>query len=211
MIMKYTENELDVLKEHVKCRMSEKRFSHTLAVERTARILGELILPSSTSELRAAAILHDVTKEIDIFDQINMLESFGFPLTEEDKKTEGIIHSFTAPITIKRDFSRFATENILSAIEKHTVGDEEMSIFDMIIFVSDYAEDTRPFPSCKEVRKKLFENLENENYEGRVERLKNAFCGAVLGAENALNRLGVPINSRMEKAKIFLRKNNLLS
>ena len=176
--MKYTENELDVLKESVKRRMSEKRFSHTLAVERTAKVLGELILPESVSELRAAAILHDVAKEIDTAEQIAMLEISGFPLTDEDRITDGVIHSFTAPIIIKRDFPKFATENVLSSIEKHTVGDEEMSIFDMIIFVSDYAEDTRPFPSCMEVRRKLFENLENENYEGRLNRLKGAFCGA---------------------------------
>ena len=207
--MKYTENELNGLKEAVKERMSEKRFSHTLGVERMAKLLGELILPQSVSELRAAAILHDVAKEIPDDVQIALLEKSDFHLTDEDKATTGVIHSFVAPIIIKKDFQKFATENILSAVEKHTVGAEDMSIFDVIILVSDYIEDTRTYTSCIEVRKMLLDNLENENYMGRVKRLMSACSGAISGAESALRRLNMPINSRMEKAKIFLAKNNL--
>ena len=54
---------LDALRERVKGTMSEKRFAHTAAVERMVVRLGELYCPELIPELRAAALLHDITKE----------------------------------------------------------------------------------------------------------------------------------------------------
>ena len=77
--------------------MSEKRFSHTLGVERCAERLGRLVLSERINELRAAALLHDISKEIPIDIQFEILEKNKFPLTDEDRTTVGVIRSFTAP------------------------------------------------------------------------------------------------------------------
>ena len=154
-----TNEMLESLREEVSERVSKKRFSHILGVERCAAELASYILPEREAELRAAAILHDVTKELTYTEQINILENAKIFLTDEDRATEGVLHSFTAPVVIKRDFKAFATDDILVAVRNHTVGDEDMSTFEKIIFISDYAEDTRTYESCKTVRKMLFENI----------------------------------------------------
>ena len=195
--MVFTDKQLSELKEKIKLRMSEKRFSHTLGVERCARTLAEALIPDRISEARAAALLHDVSKEIAREEQIKLLEDNKFELTNEDINTEGVIHSFTAPIVISRDFKMFATQDVLSSTLKHTVGDSEMSIFDKIIFISDYAEDTRRYESCIRVRELLFDGFDALSYADKLKRLDEACIAAIDGTCEALRKSGNHINSRM--------------
>ena len=207
--MKYGSKILEDLRIAVSARVSEKRFSHILGVERCAVSLGKIFLPDSVDELAAAALLHDVTKEIPTDLQIKMLEEAGFALTEEDKSTEGVLHSFTAPIVIKRDFSQFATDNVLLAVGNHTVGRGNMSIFEKIIFISDYAEDTRRYESCKQVRRALFDGIEDLGGDDLIKRLDMAMLMSVDGALSALERMGQRINSRMYLTRKSLSMNKL--
>ena len=207
--MVFSEEKLLDLKEKVRLRMSEKRFLHTLGVERCAKKLGELILPERVLDLRAAAVLHDISKEMPLELQFDILRENAFELTEEDKETIGVIHSFSAPYVVKRDFSDFATDDVLSAVFNHTLACENMSTFDKIIFVSDYVEDTRIYSSCVKVREFLLDGIEALDTVGRLKRLDEAFLAAINGALEALERMGQPINSRIYIAKKYLELNNL--
>ncbi len=198
---------LDELRKRVSTLVSPKRFEHILGVERYARRLGEALMPGDVEELCAAALLHDVTKEMPLDEQLNLLENSNFPLTEEDKATPGVIHSFSAPIVIKRDFSEYATKNILLAVQNHTVGAPDMSIFEKIIFLSDYAEDTRPYDSCQKVNRMLFDGFEGLSIQGRLKRLDEACLLSIDGALEALERAKRPINSRMYETRNSLLKN----
>ncbi len=201
----FCSNDLEKLRRRVSEKVSQKRFSHILGVERCAVYLGKLILPDVVDELSAAALLHDIAKEIPYDEQIKLLEDNDFDLSEEDRKTPGVLHSFTAPIIIKKYFPEFATDNILSSVLYHTVGRENMSIFEKIIFISDYCEDTRKYDSCIKVRMSLVEGIEELSYEKKLERLDTACLLSIDGALDALNRCNVPINSRM-----YLTRNSLL-
>ena len=62
----FTKEQLDALYVSVKAGMSEKRFRHTAAVADMAVRLGELFAPDRVDVLRAAGLLHDITKEYSI-------------------------------------------------------------------------------------------------------------------------------------------------
>ncbi len=200
---------LDILRKEVKKRVSEKRFSHILGVENCAYRLALKLIPDKLEFIRAAALLHDVTKEMRTEGQIQLLTENGIPLTEEDLSTPGVLHSFTAPIIIRNDFPDFAKSDILSAVEKHTLGGCDMSIFDKIIFISDYVEETRKYESCIKVRNMIFDNFENLSYEQALLRLDDACLMSIEEAQIALSKEGKVINSRMDKTKISLLKNKL--
>ena len=153
---------LPLLREKVSGYMSEKRFSHTLGVEKMARKLGEYLLPSALDELSAGALLHDVAKEISKEEQLYLIEALGFSERDLTLETPACLHAFAAPMLIKRDFPEYATENILSATFKHTTGYSEMSIFDKIIFISDYIEESRTYPPCIKIREHLIAKLEEK-------------------------------------------------
>ena len=154
-----SEQDLVALRSAVELRVSKKRFLHVLGVEDMARRIGERCLPNKLYELSAAALLHDVAKEIPIEEQIAIISNCASKITAEELNAPQIIHSFTAPHVVLRDFPQYATEEILSAVEKHTLGDADMSIFDEIIFIADYAEAGRSYESCIEVRNYLLDNL----------------------------------------------------
>ena len=204
--MIHTPDMLDNLRRRVSERVSQKRFSHILGVERCAAYLGRLILPELTDELSAAALLHDVAKEIPMEIQLELISKNGFILTDEDRNTEGIIHAFTAPIIVMRDFKDFATKNILSAIMWHTVGKADMTVFEKIIFVSDYCEDTRKYDSCIKARKALFDNIEALSLQERLLRLDKACIMAIDGAIEALTKQSSPVNSRIYDTRKSLIK-----
>lgn len=158
--MKISEEDLTVLSEEVKRRLSEKRYLHTLGVERMAKQLGELFFSEDTvRELRAAALLHDIAKELPEDEQIALIRAGKSPVTEEDLSSPPLYHAFAAPEVIRRDFPAFATEKILRAVFFHTTGDPSMDSFEKIIFLSDFIEDGRTYPACLSARERLFSDL----------------------------------------------------
>ena len=74
---KITERMLDELREELRGTMSEKRYRHTVEVERMAARLGVLYAPDQLPILRAAALLHDITKEFSLQTQLQILQKFG--------------------------------------------------------------------------------------------------------------------------------------
>lgn len=157
--MKYTENQIDLLRLEVGKRLSEKRFSHTLGVERMAVKIGEKCLPDRIDELRVAALLHDISKEYSEAEHLELLKSYNFSLSDEDLASPQLWHSFTAPFVVMRDFPEFSCEDILSAVRNHTVGAPSMSVFDEIILLSDYIEDGRSYVKCVSLRESFLEAL----------------------------------------------------
>ena len=61
--MKYTDIQIDLLRREVCQRLSEKRYNHTLGVEKMAVLIGGYCMPESIDRLRVAALLHDISKE----------------------------------------------------------------------------------------------------------------------------------------------------
>ena len=195
--MIFSNEELSHLKESVALRMKRERYEHTLGVERLARYLGERIMPQKVSELSAAAILHDVAKEMPYDEQIQIIEDAGIAMTEEDRISKSILHSFAAVGVIKRDFAAFATNDVLSAVFSHTVGTPEMSVFDTIIFISDFAEDGRVYPSCKRIAENIRSRFSVRHKKDEYIKLLNITMLEVLESTvETLTRLKININSR---------------
>ncbi len=143
--------------------MGEKRYRHTLGVEKmAARIASFFENEVDPITLGAAALLHDITKEMTEAEQRETVERLGLRLTESQEKSPAILHSFTAQYRIEREFSYFAkNEKLLSAIRAHTTGARNMSLLDKILFVSDYIEEGREYQKCIETRMQFFAQIES--------------------------------------------------
>ena len=140
-----TEEMIVNLRETIKTSMSEKRSIHTLAVERMAIRLGEIYAPNDISVLRAASLLHDITKELSNEDQIALCVIYGIELSDNDIFAPKTLHARTAAEKIKRDFKEFADQKVIDAVRWHTTGREGMSITEKLIYLSDYIDDSRKF------------------------------------------------------------------
>ena len=161
---------IEKLRGEVGERLSDKRYAHTLGVERAAIQIGEYCLPDKITELAVAALLHDVAKEMPREDQLAAMERSGIAFTAEDYDSQALYHAFAACVLVREEFSDIATDDILSAVFKHTSGDAGMSVFDEILFIADFVEDGREYVACKEIRNLLFSRLSAA--ESREECLK---------------------------------------
>ena len=151
---------LGALRDKIGGYISERRLSHTLAVEREITYLSSVYAPEDEYTLRVAALLHDITKELPTIKQLQLCDEFGIMYTREEILTPKIFHSRTAPAVIRRDFPEFATDTVLSAVRWHTTGRAGMTLAEQLLFLADYIEDTRTFPSCVELRRFFYDGIE---------------------------------------------------
>ena len=96
--MEYTEELLSVLREKIRPYLQPKRYMHTLAVEREAERLGKIYLPNDVERLRAAALLHDITKKLDLSEHLKICCDNDIIVGEHPESEEKLFHSKTAPI-----------------------------------------------------------------------------------------------------------------
>lgn len=201
MSVKFNQNQLENLRQNVKTRLSEKRFAHTDGVALATLRIAKYFPKLDVSELAAAALLHDVTKELSVSEHSRLAEEQGEPLDDSDIESEAILHSLTASYLVMRDFPYFATEDILSALKNHTTAEAGMSIFDEVIYIADYVEDGRTYPACVRVRELLFRGLEDaKNYAERCRALHVAVLESLKNTINSLLFQGRVINERTERA-----------
>ena len=151
--------QIEKLRENVASVLSEKRMKHVLAVEDMAFRLGLLYFfgdDESLVLLRAAALLHDVTKELSDDEQLDILREHDIEPLPEELASMPTIHALTAAVVIPERFPEFADSRVLDAVRYHTTGREGMSIFEKIIFLADFIDETRVYPNCIALRNDFF-------------------------------------------------------
>ena len=182
--------QIEKLRENVASVLSEKRMKHVLAVENMAFRLGLLYFfqdDESLLLLRAAALLHDVTKELSDEEQLAVLESYSVKPLPEELASMPTIHALTAALVIPDRFPEFTDPRVIDAVRYHTTGREGMSIFEKIIFLADYIDDTRTYPSCVSLREEFFSvKPEDMNEQERIRHLDRA---ALASIDNTLSYL----------------------
>ena len=163
MKLHYTEEMLTELRERIRPYLKAKRYQHTLAVEKEAARLGEIYLPGEVNRLRAAALLHDITKKLDLSEHLQICSEFGIIVGRFPEKEMKLFHSKTAPAVIERDFNGYYDDEILSGVRWHTTGRDSMTVFECIVYLADYIEETRTFSDCIELRNYFYSMLEAGN------------------------------------------------
>ena len=138
---------------------SDKRRQHILNVEKCAIELGKIFLPREIIKLQAAALLHDITKELPSEEQIRIAEEYGVPFSKDERMCPKIFHARTAALIIPQKYPQFADPDIVSAVAKHTTGDASFSAFEKIIFLADFMEEGRTYDICRSVREDFFDHL----------------------------------------------------
>ncbi len=154
-----SEEMLTALRRTVADYMNEDRYRHTLGVEQEMRRLASVYMPERVAEASAAGLLHDITKSFSYEEQLAYADANGIALDEEERNTPPVIHAKTGAHYVKTHFPAFATEDVLHAIEKHTLADEEMSLFDILLFLADFTEENRTYEDCVALRKRLYDRL----------------------------------------------------
>ena len=193
---------LDTLREDVKGNMSPKRFVHTAAVEEMIARLCALYCPEYTLPLRAAALLHDLTKELTPEAQEELCVAYDIPTNDLQRLSPKTYHAKTAAARIVRDYPQFADPIIVDAVRWHTTGHAGMTSTEKLLYLADYIDDSRTFSSCVLLRRYFF-GAEPELMT-REERERHLRATLLLSYEHTLKDLlaeGAPIDEDTIRAR----------
>ncbi|MBR6633048.1 MAG: HD domain-containing protein [Clostridia bacterium] len=171
-------------------RLPEKRFLHTLSVEKEALYIASHLSPDLANDVSRASLLHDITKPWSYEEHIDFAKKTGRVLSENDLKSPETLHAMTGGI-----MARLMGESVWQAIECHTTGKPNMSPLEMIVFLADYTEETRTHRACMRERELLHEALEKANgYEEKLEAVRRSVCRVLDGTVSHLKEKNVFIH-----------------
>ena len=159
-----TEEMLAPLRDAMSKIMSKERYAHTLAVEEMVIRLCDLYCPEKKTLLRAAALLHDFTKEYDSKVQLSILTKPGIEFSSEDSLAPKTFHARTASLLIPDLYNEYANDELISAVRWHTTGKAKMTLSEKILYLADYIDMSRDYADCVKLRKFFFD-AEPENME----------------------------------------------
>ena len=143
--------------ELIKNTLSDYRFNHSMCVANRAK---ELAIKHGADENKAylAGILHDVTKEMPNEEQIALIEKYDRKLTYVEKGNHRVFHQMSGAVYVKYVLG-IDDEEIVNGIRYHTTGRENMTLFEMLIYLADFTSEDRNYPDVDIMRKKTDENL----------------------------------------------------
>lgn len=167
----FCDENISALRSNIENRMSDFRLAHTLGVEKMAVRLGELFCPHKIDLLRAAALLHDITKELSVEEHSKIYERHGACPSKEELAAPATLHSVTASMIIPEKYPEFADKELIDAVRYHTTGRENMSLCEKLIYLADYIDETRAYDDCIALREEFF-SAEPQNM-GEDERMRH--------------------------------------
>ena len=171
--------------------LKHKRIPHVLGTEQEAIRLAERY-GADVEKARAAALLHDCTKKLDMPAQLALCEQYGIELDELEQKALKLLHSKTGAAIARDVFG--VDDDIYSAIWYHTTGHAHMTKLEKIIYLADYIEPSRDFPGVDTLRKVCYEDLDK---------------GLLLGLEMTIEEMtamGNPVHRATVEARDALRR-----
>lgn len=134
----------------------QERYEHSLSVAKKALELCEIHnLDLDKKHVEIAGIVHDYAKFCNMDDYFNVVKEFGLDSGILDTNFK-VLHAILGPYIIQKELG-ITNENILKAIECHTTGKPNMSLFSEVIFVADFTEDLRE--GVNEVRQVANEDI----------------------------------------------------
>ena len=169
--------------------LNPNRVRHVLGCRDTAVALAEKWGADPVDAARAG-ILHDITKALDGPLQLTLCQAYGKILDDFSKKYPKTLHALTGSLVAQRIFGE--NDAVVSAIESHTTGKENMNLLETIIYVADYMEPNRDFPGVEELRALAFSDIREAlklGLEMTMAHLKEQGCEMSPASKRALDFL----------------------
>ena len=148
----------DKITEYIKSELKKQRYEHSLRVKDTAINLAKKY---EVDEKKAsiAALVHDCAKYLDYETLIKHSKEWGYKIDSVSKANPSLLHGVAAANIAKTKMG-IEDEDILNAIIYHTTGRKNMSKLEKIIYLADYIEPGRKFPTIELLREKTYNNLD---------------------------------------------------
>ena len=140
---------LEEVRDRARALLRGKRLAHTLGCERLCAELAEKY-GADDYTVRAAALLHDCTKDLSPAEQLTLCEKWGIITDYPPDTFADLIHADTAAELARRELHM--PEAVCRCIARHTVGAADMTPEEQIVYLADLCEETRTYDGVETLR-----------------------------------------------------------
>lgn len=141
---------LDKIDNYLKENLKEQRYIHSIGVRDCAVSLAYQY-GEDEEKAEIAGLVHDCAKNLEDKDLIDMATESGYKLDLVSKAEPQLLHGLCGSI-IAEKIMGISDKYILDSIIYHTIGRENMTKLDKIIYLADYIEPNRNFQGVDYLR-----------------------------------------------------------
>ena len=146
-----TDRERDFYTQHIRERLSEYRFRHSVNVSKEAvRLARKYGADEEKAEL--AGLLHDVMKDACKKEQLDIIEQYGVKLNEVELQAPKIWHAIAGAVYVENVLG-IRDKDIVNSVRYHTTARAGMTLLEKIIFIADYTSEERDYKGVEKMRK----------------------------------------------------------
>lgn len=149
---------IEEYKSHIRKRLSDKRYYHSLCVADEAVRLADRY-GADKQKAYLAGLLHDVLKDTSSNEQLKFSKQFGIILSDLEISAPSLYHSLIGSEYVRRVLG-VEDEEIISAIKYHTTAKADMSLLQKIIYLADYTSLDRDYNGVEDMRQAVNEGLD---------------------------------------------------
>ncbi len=125
------------------------------AATELARKYGADVIKAET-----AGILHDITKEMSLNNQLQLLRDNDIMLDSVTNANEQILHAVSGAAYAEFVLN-IKDKDILDAIRYHTTARAKMSLLEKIVFIADFISEDRTYPDIETMRQQADISLDH--------------------------------------------------
>lgn len=159
----------EFIKTTVSSLQKDKRYKHTLGVANEALNLGRIFSPNKLEKLYFTGLLHDISKDFSTQNQLELCEKYNINIPSDIAPK--LLHAKTGANYALTVFGEsLVDKEVYDGIYFHTTGRENMTLFEMIIYLADYIEAGRTFEDCVYLRNYFYDRI--NKHEDKLEVLR---------------------------------------
>ena len=141
---------IDEMRRELQRRLKRGRFAHSIGVANTAVKLAKRFGVDETKAY-VAGLLHDCARQFENDELPAQAEIRGIKIGDVERAMPLLLHPYIGALMIKEIYG-VDDEEISQAIWRHTVGAENMTPLDKIIYFADMIEPNRNYPGVEKLR-----------------------------------------------------------
>jgi nicotinate-nucleotide adenylyltransferase len=131
------------MKDLLETRLSPPRFAHSLGAAEVCRALAEKF-GLDPGRAYFMGLVHDLARELPEEAILELVSRYDLPIDELEKKKPVLLHGKIGA-RLLRDRYGVDDEDVLDAVEHHTLGRPGWTGYGKILYIADYREPTRRF------------------------------------------------------------------
>ena len=139
--MEFGNMTLEAMEQKLAGMLTPARYIHSLGVMETAVGMARRF-GANPEKARLAGLLHDCAKDIEFEKMIPLCDKLGVTLDPVKREQKGLIHADLGAKLLETEFG-ITDPEIIGAVKYHTLGRENMTDLEKILYLADMIEPNR--------------------------------------------------------------------